>query len=134
MFGNNPRLYLVLAWSLVLSIIILSILPGSSIPKFDLLNFLAIDKIGHLMFYGMAAWSFLKYFSLKYQSVPLLKIGVLLFLLGVLLELLQYSMHQGRSFDLLDVLTNGLGVYCGLNYFEKIIAHILGILIRKKNQ
>lgn len=124
MFGNNPRLYLVLAWSLVLSIILLSILPGNSIPKFNLLNLLAIDKIGHLIFYGTAAWSFLKYFSLKYQSAPLLKIGVLLFLLGVLLECLQNYMHLGRNFDILDVLANGAGVFCGLLCFERIMIFI----------
>lgn len=118
MFTAKPNHYLVLAWSLVISIIALSILPGNSIPKYNWLDFLAIDKIGHFIFYGSTAWSFLKYYKLQNQITSLWKIGILLFFLGVLLESLQYFLHQGRSFDLLDVLANGIGVLCGLKCFE----------------
>ncbi len=118
MFSVKPNHYLVLAWSLVICIISLSLLPGGSIPKYSWLDFLAIDKIGHFIFYGSTAWSFLKYFKLQNQKTSLWKIGIPLFFLGVLLESLQYFLHQGRSFDLFDVLANSLGVICGLRCFD----------------
>ncbi len=124
MFGNNPRLYLVLAWTLVLCIVILSLLPGNSIPKYNWLDLLAIDKIGHFIFYGSTAWSFKKYFILKYQQASFWIIGVSLFSLGVLLESLQYFMHQGRNFDWLDLLANGAGVFCGLHCFDRVMIFI----------
>lgn len=103
MFANNPRHFLALAWGLVFCIITLSLLPSNSIPKFSWTNFLAIDKLGHFTCYGLTAWSFTKYSLLKYKINRNWYIGSSLFLLGVMLEVLQFCLKQGRRFDVLDV-------------------------------
>lgn len=124
MINISPGQYLILAWGLVISIIILSILPGSSMPKYDWMELFAADKWGHFAFYGTAAWSFSKYNQLKQPSRSKWFIGMPLFLLGVSLECVQYLMKQGRSFDLFDILANGIGVFCGLRYFDMIFRFV----------
>ena len=124
MLFDKPRHYLVLAWSIVLCIIILSLLPGSSLPKYNWMNILAIDKIWHFLFYGSAAWSFMKYYTMRNQFMDLVFVGISLLLLGIMLECLQYLMRQGRNFDLFDILANGVGVFCGIKYFDVVVDFI----------
>jgi hypothetical protein len=115
-----PRHYLYLGWGIVSLIIILSLLPGSSMPKYNWMQLLAIDKWGHFIFYGLAAWCFKKYF--EYQSIDRIQfyIGLSLLSLGILLEFLQLMMRQGRNFDGLDVVADALGIICGLKFFDSL--------------
>lgn len=99
-------------------------------PKYSLLDLLAIDKLGHFTFYGSAAWCFMKYYKLNNQFHNLWFIGILLMLLGVSLECFQYLMKQGRSFDLFDILANGVGIFCGLKYFDFVIGNLFQRLSR----
>lgn len=121
MFSKNPGLYLVLAWGIVLSIIVLSLIPGPSIAKFRLQDLLAIDKLGHFLFYGSAAFCFLKYYSITKLVSPIWIIGIALFLMGLSLEIIQSISNQGRQFDVLDLLANTLGIYAGFK-LPKIIS------------
>lgn len=118
MLLKNSRLYLVLAWGIVICIIVLSLIPGTSFPKYRFQDLLAIDKLGHLIFYGSAAWCFSKhYYRIQYSHNDWI-IGISLFFLGIGLECLQFVFNQGRSFDMYDILANGLGIYIGLKFFK----------------
>jgi len=82
------------------------------------------DKIAHLGAYGV--WSFL--FLLAAQktlgSIKTKKWWIVgaLAIIGISLEYGQLFMHEGRSFELLDMIANGAGAICG----------ILGIMILNK--
>jgi VanZ family protein len=121
MLLSTPRHYLIMGWTLVLLIIFLSVLPGNSLPTVSWLAILSIDKIGHFLFYGTTSWSFSKYYKLKINIDYSWAIGIFLLLMGIGLEGMQYYLRQGRHFDLLDILANTIGIFCGLKYFDFIV-------------
>ncbi len=125
MFSKNPGIYLVLAWGIVFSIIVLSLIPGPSIAKFRLQDLLAIDKLGHFLFYGAAAFCFLKYYSISKLISPIWIIGIALLLLGLSLEIIQSMSNQGRQFDGLDLLANGLGIIAGLKLVKLLSSDLI---------
>jgi len=81
------------------------------------------DKVAHLGAYGV--WSFLFLLAaqktLGYCKQRMWQIVGLLILVGCGLEFGQYYMHEGRSFEVLDMLANTVGVMTGIliYYFFK---------------
>lgn len=74
------------------------------------------DKIGHAAVYWV--WGFLAFGVLNRRGWELKKVigGVLFFgtLLGILLEWAQYYFVEGRSYEVLDLCSNELGLFLGL--------------------
>ncbi len=116
--GKLIRWLPAIAWGAV--ILYLSLLPGGTgimifwgIPHFD--------KIGHFGMY--AVWTFLMacgfaghdFFSNRRLIVWTTVIGLVV---GVGLEFGQKWMHQGRSFEIADMVANTLGVIAGLVAFS----------------
>lgn len=64
------------------------------------------DKVVHFTLFFI--FTYLLYQSAMVKSY----VGLVLlpFFVGILIELLQYFTHQGRSFDLLDILANTIGI------------------------
>lgn len=110
MVFTRPGRYKLLGWTCVILVIVLSLLPGRSMPHFRWQDLIALDKLGHFTLYGLAAWGFMKDQTTRRTHPKTLPIIFLLFLLGLILEVLQYSLHQGRQFDGFDLLANVLGV------------------------
>jgi len=102
-------------------IIYLSLLPGNSgmLTWFGIPHF---DKVAHLGAYGV--WSFLFLFAaqktLGYCKQRMWQIVGLLILVGCGLEFGQYYMHEGRSFEVLDMVANSLGSISGA-FIERFI-------------
>lgn len=77
-----------------------------------------MDKLGHLVFYGAAMYCFGQFLTVKNSShlfQKIIWIALALFLLGILLEYLQYILAQGRVMDWFDQLANTMGLglcYC----------------------
>jgi len=106
-------------------VIYLSLLPGNSgiLILFGIPHF---DKIAHLGAY--AIWSFLFLLAAQ-KSLGSIKtrkwwiVGTLA-LAGCGLEYGQYFMHEGRSFELWDMIANGAGAICGIfgmMFFKKFL-------------
>ncbi len=100
-------------WGLV--IFVLSLMPGGqgNMLLFGIPHF---DKVGHFGMY--AIWAFLIFMALSgYPLISQTKafwISVLLgAVTGVALEYGQYFMHQGRSFELADMIANAFGAFIG---------------------
>jgi len=94
-----------MAWATVAAILVLSLVPGTSLPKLSWDALLGIDKLGHFLLYGFAAFC---YFRARLAGPLHIVAG--LFLLGLLLEMCQGTMPRGRSFDPLDLLANAAGI------------------------
>jgi VanZ family protein len=109
-----PRLAFLGMVVVVISIAVLSLLPGSDLPA-QKLN----DKINHFIAYGVLA--FLAVLGRYRMSV--FKVVLLTIAYGLLLEALQGIMPYGRMASWLDAIANTGGVIVGLSaalIFEKV--------------
>ena len=93
-------------WLCGVAIIILCAMPGAKIPQ--VFNF--YDKLQHLLAFGV--WTFL--FVYAYNSVKGGFIAGVLFGIGI--EIMQYCLPKSfhRSFDLVDVVADSIGVLVGI--------------------
>ena len=82
------------------------------------------DKIAHLGAYGVWSFLFLLAAQKTFGSIKTKKWWIVgsLAIIGIGLEYGQLFMHEGRSFELLDMIANGVGAVFG----------ILGMLIFRK--
>jgi len=109
----TPIITRILAAIIGLAILVLSLLPGGP-GGFTFLGIPHFDKVGHFGMYGI--WAYFLALSMKKPggSHPpflwpvLIGAGV-----GILLEFGQLWMHQGRSFELADMMANALGALFG---------------------
>ncbi|GMR18265.1 MAG: hypothetical protein BMS9Abin33_0671 [Gammaproteobacteria bacterium] len=97
------KLWLSVAWILITSIIVLSLIP--SLPDS---GFNHGDKIGHITAYALATWWLVQ----LYPSSRYLLITLALVSLGILLEVAQ-GFSPYRHFDVYDALANTTGVAAG---------------------
>ncbi len=95
-------------------IIVLSLLPKSSIDSEKIKLFEGADKIVHFSMYFilMALWYFASKKILKTKRRKFIITGVIFSIfLGIILEFLQKYLDIGRSFDTFDIVANITGVF-----------------------
>ena len=71
---------------------------------------LSYDKLVHGLAYCILTLSWFFAFK-KSNSKKIISIAILIFLYGIIIEVLQNIFTQYRKADLLDILANGLGVF-----------------------
>ena len=91
----------------------LSLMPARDLPHFTV--FSAIDKVVHISMYlglsFLACWSY-EINRERMKPIYVLLVGV--FMYGVLMEILQRTMHNGRNFDFKDMVANLTGAIVGI--------------------
>jgi VanZ family protein len=91
-------------------------------PQVDsnkLLDFEGIDKLFHFLCYMILYLLWAWYISLvELYKKNDKKLLITLFMLGVLIEFMQYWMPFRRSFELWDMVANGAGVVAGYLFFQ----------------
>lgn len=117
LFTSKPWLRITLSILYLVVIVLMSLLPSSNLPNIP--YFSGEDKWIHFCMY--AGLGFLTCWSLdtKGRRMPplyVLLIGV--FLWGVLMEILQRLMSNGRSMEILDMLANLAGAIAGLILYK----------------
>lgn len=120
-FSFKPWLRKTIGAVYLVIIALLSLLPSYDIP--DITLFPGADKVVHMCMYlglsFLACWSYdIGHHRMRFMFSLLA--GV--FLYGVLMEILQRTMHNGRSFDFRDMLANLTGAVIGLliyKFFDK---------------
>ncbi|MEI7524739.1 MAG: VanZ family protein [Mariniphaga sp.] len=123
LFAISQRLRIILSLIYLGCIAILSLLPSADIPQVPM--FPGADKIVHLcMYLGLSAiscWSMHAEINTKWYYL------VILFAVswGITMEIFQKIMNLGRSFELLDILSNSIGAIIGVALFM--------LLVRLKN-
>jgi VanZ family protein len=93
-----------LGWTLVIGVVVGSLLPGPMMPKVSV-----NDKIEHAGSYFLLMIWFAGLYRRKVHPI----IAVVLVLLGIGLDLLQGT-TKTRSFELLDITADGVGILLGL--------------------
>lgn len=100
-------------------IALLSLMPVDVLPDFTVNK--GLDKVIHLgMYMGLAlvaGWSF-NITRSRMKPVFYLLAGV--FMWGVLMEILQRTMQNGRNFDFMDMLANLSGAIIGFLIFRHL--------------
>lgn len=104
----------------LVNIALLSLSPSYNLP---VIHIPYIDKLVHICMYlglsFLAGWSY-DIGHRKMKFMYLLVGGV--FMYGVLMEILQRTMHNGRAFEFRDMLANLTGAIIGIfiyRYFDK---------------
>ncbi|MEZ4938353.1 MAG: VanZ family protein [Crocinitomicaceae bacterium] len=106
-------------------VISISLTPGNEFPKLEK-EFEHIDKLVHVFLYS--GLSFLWYYDLRRSGIAqMIKLRTDVFLsfvllgLGVLLETLQHFFVPMRTFDIWDIVSNGIGIVIGFSTFYFVI-------------
>lgn len=100
---KHRKLWLSIAWTFILGIIVLSLVPNLPDTGLD-----HGDKFGHTMAYVLATWWLIQ----LYPPSRYLLITLALISMGALLEVAQ-SFSPYRHFDVYDALANTVGVTAG---------------------
>jgi VanZ family protein len=111
---------------LALVIVLLSLLPDSTMPHSSLFSFRFFDKIVHFSMYGAFGFTALlesrcTIQCVRYHSLLLLFI----FILSAVIEVLQATVVETRAAEWLDLLANGAGLisgYIAFRIFKMIIS------------
>ena len=102
----------------------LSLLPPNDFPEIPL--FPGADKIVHTCMYLGMAW--LACWSMHAEIKRIWYLLIILFAIsyGVIMEIFQFLMHMGRSFDYYDMIGNSVGALIG------VLIYIFMAQIKKK--
>jgi glycopeptide antibiotics resistance protein len=96
-------------------------MPASEIPKID---FIFFDKVAHALLHGVLCFIWLWY-SFKHDQNHISSRNVFVVLLmcfcyGLTIEVFQHWFTLTRTFDLFDLVANGVGSLLGLFVFWKL--------------
>ncbi|MGB0840600.1 MAG: VanZ family protein [Chitinophagales bacterium] len=119
-------------WLYAFTILVLSLLPQQSLPAFSFsLDLLQPDKIAHLILYfGATVLGLLAFGAVEQKYRRWLRIGGLLIIYGIVIELLQ-GCSPSRNFDLGDILANIIGVILGITAFPLFLRYYNGMPTKK---
>lgn len=115
--GRSIYFYSAVIWTLV--IIILSLLSAAKMKELQVVDILGIDKAGHIFFYVILSFLWAKATGINGKSQCLIIFLCISF--GFFLEILQFYLSIGRTFDFYDALANVLGVFIGIFLFNKTL-------------
>lgn len=105
-------------------VIILSLAPGQTVGRFDILRLPHSDKIAHVGFYLILAGLLLRAYGLngaKNFRKAFVTAAVICIVLGFVLEVLQHAGNAQRHFEVLDIIANIIGTLCGGALFNLLL-------------
>lgn len=82
-----------------------------------MIDFIGIDKVGHIFFYTLLSYLWLQVYHKKQRQIFL--INFLCATFGFFIEILQFYLSNGRSFEIADIGANVTGVFVGYFLFNK---------------
>jgi VanZ family protein len=99
--------------------IYLSLISAREASKFNVWDIVGFDKLAHLIFYTI--FSFVWCMALNKTDKSRIFVLIFSICFGVLMEIFQLYLFNGRSFEVFDILANITGSYCGTVLFKNII-------------
>lgn len=104
------RLLLVITIIYTVTLIVTSLIDLDGVPNlgssFD-------DKIYHFLAYIALAFLWLTYFRYFGKAKPSFKVFIVVLMFAIFLELIQHQINPNRTFDVIDLLANCIGVVVG---------------------
>ena len=111
---NELRILPALTWVIIVTVLLC--LPGSALPKENWFDKIWLDKWIHIILFLIMVFLWCQYVSksggkkVRYFR----QIAIYFFVYGIAMELVQKYFIPNRSFDLKDILADGLGCGIGL--------------------
>ena len=107
-------------WSLL--ILFLSTTGGINLPS-TWWDFISLDKVGHLVVYGLFSmlllWAFTQNRKLTLEKkAVIIALGISI-VYGIGMEVIQYTFFPGRFFEIPDIIANIIGSFLGLYLFKR---------------
>ncbi|MGD9843327.1 MAG: VanZ family protein [Steroidobacteraceae bacterium] len=93
------RFWLVFGWVSVAAAMVLSLMPGSDLPKWN-------DKLEHALGYFLLTFWFCGIYARRHHWL----VGLAMLGMGALVEILQGIMHMGRQADVHDLVADIIGI------------------------
>jgi VanZ family protein len=111
-----------LVWTTL--VVILSLVPISNV-SLDNFQFKNVDKVAHFIMYTLLVLFWAIAFKRQYIYVALRRYALQVSIIGgyslsVIIELLQEYVVTSRSFEVLDLIANGIGCIFGIVLFKII--------------
>jgi VanZ family protein len=118
-------LRLAIAWALLIAALCLT--PGKALPAWEWADLLSVDKIIHMLMFGMLTYLLARGFRDREANTwtigrSLLIAGVLSVGYGALMELLQETPGLGRNGDVVDLTANTFGAIVGAVLVKRLWA------------
>src|SRR5205807_1897818 len=106
-------------------VLVLTLLPAAAMPKTPEWELLSFDTFSHICFFSALAvlvvrsfYSHLEFRFLRYANA----VGfAFCLILGILIELLQTVMKQGRHGEIRDVVSDLIGIFLGILVFYFLV-------------
>ena len=100
----------------LIAITVASLISAQSIPAVGIIKIEGLDKVVHFIMYMGLCFLLLK--SIKDRNIVILMFCIFY---GVLMELLQFLISSGRSFDFFDIIANIIGANVGALLATRIL-------------
>lgn len=98
-----------LSWAVCIAV--MSLVPSSTIERWNWDQLFQFDKLAHAAVYGLLfVLFFIESGQTRNTGLTALKPLMLFAFYGILLEFLQCAMYMGRHFDVLDIIANIIGL------------------------
>lgn len=116
--SNRQPIFLVILWGGVITF--LSLLPGKTLPTVTIWDWIGTDKLGHAAVYGI--WSLLwcrwvSKASLTSTTIWIWGGLIVMSTYGIVLEVLQSTIHPDRYFEVPDIVANIIGALASYGIF-----------------
>jgi VanZ family protein len=115
----SEQTYLILAVLWTGIILYLSLISAQEAKKFNVWDIVGVDKLGHLIFYAVMTLLWSMALARKNPGKKIILFFSISF--GVLMEICQLYLFNGRSFEIYDVIANIIGSIIGLILFKNLI-------------
>jgi len=110
-------LYIGICYTLLLTFLLL--FPTTDVPKPDLPNF---DKLGHVVLFTflVVIWALFAFSKTEENRSQIVRVMLLAFVYGIIIEVLQELFFQPRTGDGWDIVANSVGILLGWFVFQKV--------------
>ncbi len=104
-------------WTTVIAV--LSLVSADQVSTISIWDFVGIDKASHFVSYLLH--TFLWCMATRNRKIPIYFVVIFSASFGIIMEICQFYLFNGRTFELLDVMANILGSVAGVILFKKYI-------------
>jgi VanZ family protein len=115
-----------IGWLILVTVLLC--IPGDDLPKAKLFDIPSLDKMIHVGLFAVLAfflcgWQFKKGIVADRKKRVFINLAIVCLLYGIGMEFIQKYFIPNRSFDLVDILSDGAGSFLGAIFSIRFYKH-----------